>query len=232
MLPLLLNLATSFWPGFADAASVEGLRPSREVREALHDLEPKLARCAHDAHDDADLFVDVELLAAGFVDRTAVLANTGFDETCVVDTLRSLHLADRGKEPVSHVVVRLASTENAAAPPGLFPRAIASALAPVRDDFARCVSRAHATGSVVLRFTANDDGSVADVDARDGTLKNDAARTCIASALASLHVDAGHAARVSYVLAYDGSAPAPIKRANALDQPTLFDVLGCASAFR
>jgi len=101
--------------------------------------------------------------------------------------------------------------------------ALSAALASVRDDFARCVARAHAAGIAVLHFTANDDGSVSDVDVK---LKNEAARTCIAKALAKLHVD--HAGRVSYAIPFHAQPVVETKHESA----TLLDALGCGNAFR
>ena len=233
------NAHVALWPGYVDDAAVEGLRPASEVRAALRAIEPRLAACAQ-PDVASELVVDVELLAAGFVDRITPLSASPDDDgdACVSTALRGISLHDRGKEPATHVIARVAFTVDDAPPSSTAPRTLANALTPARDDVDRCVANALAhtdvggVGSVFLRMKLDARGTLVDVDATEGTLRNDDARVCIAERLRALHVEHATSSTAVYVLRFDKPKRRVQRHTSGfLDKPTLFDVLGCGSAF-
>ena len=229
------------WPGFVDELEVRGLRPRREVRAVLRAAAPALDACVRpDAPGVADLVLDVEVLAAGFVDHVGLysaLPQIAVDAGCVVDAVRALPFRDRGHEPPSHVLLRIAA---ATPPPGVGPRAVADALENKRDDLQRCVARAGAAGTVVLRLVVRGDGTVADVnvdvsaDAGVGALASEGTLACLVDQLRGVRFPGGRDAdvHIAWPLTFerpprvDPGAPADVWHAT-----TLFQGLGCASAF-
>lgn len=240
----------ALWPGFAEEIEVRGARPAREVTRALKTLAPSLAGCVAGTSERAVLFVDLELLAAGFVDRLTVLhrvdPNDVIDADCVRATLRALPLRDRGREPTTHVVLRLATTPGGVAPPaGTSPADVARALEVRRDELRRCIEEARRetpelAGHVVVRLTVKPDGEVTDVDAHDGTLASPWVRSCIAHEVGLARFPDGRSGgrtddeRLAWPAHFD-SPPSPDRRrksgAAAWDAPTFLDFLGCGAAF-
>ncbi|HEY4222711.1 MAG TPA: hypothetical protein VGO62_15250 [Myxococcota bacterium] len=226
---------------YAEDAAVRGLRPPGEIRAALRAAAPALAACVAD--EAGVVVIDVALLAAGYVDRTAVVDHVGggVDDACAIAALRALALKDRGKEPPTHAVVRLVVSPGGASPPaGTSPRDLDEALVGQRDDIARCLGRARESektpdlgGTVLARFTVAGDGSVADVDAKDGTLKSESARACVVDAVHGAHLRGGRdaAVRVVWPIAIDRAPVISKRHVSAWQAGTLFDFLGCANAF-
>jgi hypothetical protein len=231
----------ALWPGFIDEIEVRGARPPREVKGALRALLPALAGCVRrQGAERADLMLSFEVLAAGFVDRITTLHHGGapgaIDEGCARAALRMLPAKDRGREPVSHVVVRLAAGPGGGPPPpGLGPRDIALAFEVRRDDVARCIEEARKkspelAGTVVVRLTVQGSGDVQEVDAREGTLPSPAARACIAESLRHVRFRGGRSVdeRIAWPLRIDKPPPPGDARSTKTwDAPTLFSFLGC-----
>lgn len=246
----LLVAAGSFalWPGFPAEIEVRGARPAREVQAALKTLTPSLAGCVVSAGAPAVLVVDLELLAAGFVDRVTVLhrndTDAAIDLDCARATLRALPLRDRGREPVSHAIIRLVTTPaGLPPPPGTSPADIARALEVKRDELRRCIEDARKSapelaGTVVVRLTVKSNGDIADVDAHEGTLPSPAVRGCIAREVGLAHFPDGRAAgrdtdeRVAWPLHFDKPPPSASKGDERVwDAPTFLEFLGCGALF-
>src|SRR5687768_14234081 len=132
---LALTIAAGFSPGYAEGADVRGPRPAPEVRRALMLAQPALDACV-DPEQKAVLFVELEVIAAGFVDRASVFASVGvFDDACVIRALRTMSFADRGKEPRTQVLVHLV----AGAPlPKPTPRELGEAMLAAKSGLERC----------------------------------------------------------------------------------------------
>jgi hypothetical protein len=236
-LAFALSVPAGFAAGYAEGADVRGPRPGAEVRRALLLAQPALDACvAADAR--ASLFIDVEILAAGFVDRASVFASVGkFDEACVLRAIRALELSDRGIEPRTFVVVHLV----AGAPlPHPTPREMGEAMLAAKSDLERCELVARRddpalAGSIVLRFRVQDERAHPEVVA--GSVKNEALRGCVARSLEGLHVN-GARERVDVVWPVffarpPPPPPAPAQKPKSVwEAPTLFEFLGCAGALQ
>lgn len=232
----------SLWQGFVDEIEVRGARPPIEVKSALRAALPLLEGCVSPRASSSDtLFMEVEVLAAGFVDRATVLSRSPsdsrvVDEGCARAVLRSLPLRDRGREAPSRVLLRLAATPKGEAVRGLGPSAVARAIDVRRDDVKRCVEdqrdkAPELAGSVVVRIAVGKEGNVVDVEAREGTLSSPDARACIAAELRHVHFPGARdeVERVAWSFVFDKPPPERIKA--SWEAPTLFDALGCGSAF-
>jgi hypothetical protein len=229
-----LSLAAGFVDGYAEGADVSGPRPAPEVRRALLLARPALDACvAADAR--GSLFIDVEILAAGFVDRASVFAAMGtFDEACVLRAVRAMALSDRGMEPRTYVVAHLV----AGAPlPHPTPREMGEAMLAAKTDLERCEQIARRgdpalAGSIVLRFRVQDERAHPEVVA--GSVTNQALRECVVRSLAGLHVSgAREPVDVVWPVFFARPPPPPPERKakSVWDAPTLFDFLGCGGAF-
>jgi hypothetical protein len=229
-----ISLAAAFSPGSPEGADVRGPRPAPEVRRALLLAQPALDACVV-ADAKAALFIELEVLAAGFVDRASVFASVGtFDDACVIRALRTMRFSDRGAEPRTQVLVHLV----AGAPvPKPTPRDVADAMIAGKSNLERCeeVARredASLAGSIVLRLRVENERARPEVIG--GSVKNAALLDCVTRALDGLHI-AGARERVDVVwplfFARPLPPPAQPKPKSAWEAPTLFDFLGCGGAF-
>lgn len=229
-----MTLAAGFSSGYAEGADVRGPRPGPEVRRALMLAQPALDACvAPDAK--ASLFLEMEVLAAGFVDRASVFASVGvFDEACVIRALRTMSFADRGKEPRTQALVHLV----AGAPlPKPTPRELSDAMLAAKSGLERCeeVARRETpalAGSVVLKLRVENERAHPEVIG--GSAKNAPLLECVTRTLEGLHVPgARERSDVVWPLFFARPPPPPphVKPKNAWEAPTLFDFLGCGGAF-
>lgn len=237
MLPsivLALTIAAGFSTGYAEGADVRGPRPGPEVRRALLLAQPALDACVTD-DARASLFVELEVLAAGFVDRASVFASVGtFDDACIIRALRTMTFADRGAEPRTQVLVHLV----AGAPlPKPTPREIGEAMLAAKSGLERCEQVARReqpalAGSIVLKLHV--EGERARAEAIGGSVKNASLIECVTRTLEGLHMPgARERSDVVWPLFFARPPPPPphAKPKNAWEAPTLFDFLGCGGAF-
>lgn len=251
-LPLALSFALplapagGFTPGFAEGAHVQGARPAPELRRALQLAAPALDACVNASESEsesakgrAELLVDADVLAAGFIDRAVVVAAGGndavIDEACVLRVLRALELSDRGIEPRTHLLVHVVAGGPLPRPT---PRELAEALLVAKSDVDRCEAAARRrtpamAGSIVLRFDVAGERArpvVAGGSISDGELKE-----CIMRALDGVRVAGAHErAQIMWPLYFARAAPprpTTTKPRSPWEAETLFDFLGCGSAF-
>ena len=240
-----LSVAAAIAPGYVNGANVSGPRPAPEVRQALASVAAALAQCANAG--PSELFIELEVIAAGFVDRAQAFATVGaavgaaldapvdaLDEGCVISALRTMVFSDRGIEPATHVIVHLVSGDSPAEPT---PQQIGQALENYQDDFERCVAIGRRTqptlgGSVVLAFTVAKNGD-ATVHVSGGSLKSQAVNDCIVRELGQVHFEGAAEGFAAWPLFFARpSLPKPAARIrNDWQSPTLLDFFGCGSAF-
>ncbi len=234
LIAFTLTLSAGFSLGYAEGADVRGPRPGPEVRRALMLAQPALDACI--ANDQtATLFLEMEVIAAGFVDRASVFASVGtFDNACVIRALRTMTFSDRGAEPRTQVLVQLV----AGAPlPKPTPRELGEAMLAAKSSLERCeevARRAMPTlaGSIVLRFRVENERAHPDVIG--GSMKSASLIQCVIRTLDGLHVSgAREPVDVVWPLFFARPLPPPAqpKPKSAWEAPTLFDFLGCGGAF-
>ena len=224
-------------PTFIEEVEVRGARPTGDARVSIDAVRLKLHGCAKpDAEKGANVSLDLEVLAAGFVDRVSILARDGaantWDEDCVTSVFRSTAFLDRGKEPSSHVVVRLSLVgDRSSVPPRPGPTAIARAIEPWSDEVSRCLTNEE-TGNVVVRLIIAQDGLVRRASAHDGTLRNDWARACISNVLRRMQFEGvlENEVEVGWLFSFSENST---RRTEPMDKDLsgLFEFIGCAQAF-
>jgi len=239
MLSLVLLMVTSveLWPGFVNEIEVEGSRTRREARAVLSSATFLLDRCIQkEAAIEGFLMIDMEVLAAGYVDQVLVLerheSDSVLDEDCVLGVLRSLPFRDRGKEAPSHMVLRIPVVPTGELPPaGVAPTDIARALEIYLDDLGRCTHQSGLEGTTsVVRFFVDKDGRVAAIDDDDLAFSSDVARACVVNTFRRLRFSSGreHDLRVAWPVRVEG----PHTPRGRVSHPrTFFEYLGCATAF-
>lgn len=239
---LSLMLPLAFAPGFAEGAHVQGARPAPELRRALQLAAPALDACVSvsvSASATAELFIDADVLAAGFIDRAIVVAAGGsagvIDEACVLRVLRGLELSDRGIEPRTHLLVHVVAGRPLPRPT---PRELGEALVIVQSAVDRCEAAARRrtpslAGSIVLRFEVAEERARPTV--AGGSISDHELKECITRALDGVRVSGAHEqAQVMWPLYFARAAPprpTTTKPRSPWEAETLFDFLGCGSAF-
>src|SRR5690606_29338775 len=110
------------------------------------------------------LVIDFTVYSKGAVDRAAILYDDdAIDEGCVIDIVRTLAFADRGKEPPTRFVLRLARGKSDVLPLAVVQRALdAQAF-----SIARCMNEggadAHAARAVAVRFDVDAEGHAGNI---------------------------------------------------------------------
>lgn len=236
-LTLPLAVAGGFTPGFAEGAHVQGPRPAPELRRALQRAAPALDACVN-MNASAELLIDADVLAAGFIDRAVIVAASGddgvIDEACVLRALRALDLSDRGIEPRTHLLVHVVAGRPLPRPT---PRELGDALVITKGDVDRCEAAARRrapslAGSIVVRFDVA--GERARPVVVGGSIKERELEDCITHALDGVRVPGAHEpAQITWPLYFARAAPPPptMKARSPWEAATLFDFLGCGSAF-